>query len=46
LSKDPRQRIAFVEIAYGKVPNEIKMDDKTLEIIVNYANKPDVPGVT
>lgn len=25
ISKDPRQRLAFVEIAYGKVPNDINM---------------------
>ncbi len=25
ISKDPRQRIAFLEIAYGKVPNPIEV---------------------
>jgi len=25
ISKDPRQRIAFLEIAYGKVPNPIEI---------------------
>jgi hypothetical protein len=25
LSKDPRQRIAFLEIAYGKVPNPVEI---------------------
>ena len=25
ISKDPRQRIAFVEIAYGKVPNPVEL---------------------
>ena len=26
ISKDPRQRIAFLEIAYGKVPNPIDIE--------------------
>jgi hypothetical protein len=29
ISKDPRQRIAFLEIAFGKVPNPIEISGKT-----------------
>jgi hypothetical protein len=28
LSKDPRQRVAFLEIAYGKVPNAVELTGK------------------
>jgi hypothetical protein len=41
MSKDPRQRIAFLEIAYGKVPAEINLGGDKVVFEVRYANDPD-----
>lgn len=40
-SKNPQLQRAFIEIAFGKVPEDIKMTgDGLLKVIVEYANDP------
>ena len=41
-SKDPRLQMAFIEVAYGKVPNRTELtgaDNAPIELVVTYADK-------